>query len=401
MRVLSVVTNLWHPESRCAGLAGPASPAKAFVFDPNRLYAPALHKTMDLTRLIRMPADAYVGQRDHALLTRKPQLSTMRPAPRPSLTNFSIYTLPGWGNFTFGAEALKYAHDAAGHGLTHISVAHDGTVAERSDFMIVGSPRTALSPEWVSEFRTAAYRVWYALKLKEHQTGAKPERELILGHSKGGLLVYLLACLVKSHKDGRLDEFVLNLSDGSAQPLLGDFPREALEDIADGLKDAVFGTIGSPLYGIGEDFAKFADKNFLPGVNFNALSDNSARYFEPAYLAQVHKMTGYKPNDVLDFVVTSRLKPIDPFRPVEALNRGAAILKGMIKAPLINGGNVLFKGVSRVISPRLDHDGVAPYDYPEPFKHHLRIEGATHLDQVEQPWVMQRIFEFMEKERLV
>lgn len=356
---------------------------------------------MDLTRLIRMPADAYVGQRDHALLTRPPLRSTMRPSPRPSLANFSIYTLPGWGNFTFGAKALKYAHDAAGHGLTHISVAHDGTVAERSDFMIVGSPRTALAPEWISEFRTVAYRVWYALKLKEHQTGAKPERELILGHSKGGLLVYLLACLVKSHKDGRLDEFVLNLSDRSNQSLIGDFPREALEEIAVGLKDAVFGTIGAPLYGINEDFSGFADKNFLPGLSFNALSGNSARYFEPAYLAQIHKMTGYKPNDVLDFVVTSRLKPIDPFRPVETLRRGAAILNGLMGSPLINGGNALFKGLSRVISPKRDHDGVAPYDYPEPFNHHLRIEGATHLDQVEQPFVMQRIFEFLEMEHLV
>lgn len=398
------------------GTTAATSPAAAFrslsYLSGN---APALHATVDLPQPVPAIVDFYVNQRDKPLLSGRSIAPSAQTAHRRALKNFCIYSYPGWGNFTFGAKSLHYAHDAAGHGLTHVSVSGDGAVTRRGDVTLVGSPKMALAADWVTEFRTVAFRTIYALRLKERDTGKLPERELLMGHSKGGLLVYLMACVTKSYKadkaagvlnsDGtlstpRLDRLIANLKDAEGRTVLGDFPKDQIVFLVEALSDAVFGTIGSPLFGIQGDFEKFTDWP-LSGLNFNKMFGDSAKFYTPQYMRAVHEMTGYEPNEVLDFVVTSKLEPLDLYSPLQTMKRGLSTLSGLARAPIVNGGNLLFKGLSRFIAPSLDHDGIAPSDYPVPFAHHLHIPGATHIDQVEDEAIMGQIFDFLAREHLI
>lgn len=362
------------------------------AFDPERAVAPALHNEIQLPRIITFSTNSYVRGRDSAYLAR-PHGVNADPVHRTALKDFGVYTLPGWGNFAFGAEYSDYAHNAAGRGLHHISVAKDGRIAERGRHTLIGSPRTALAAEWTHEFPTVVYRTWYARRLKEHSAGTPPERELFLGHSKGGLLVYLLACLARHYRAGTLDVFAAELKDASGRPVLAGVPRKILADVGRELQDAVFGALGSPLYGINPEFASIADLG-VGHFSFNGLTGNSAAYYAPHYLSAVHLAAGFKPHEVMDFVVTSALAPL-PSGVIGPLGNGARLLGGAVTSPFRTGRQLLFNGLSRFAKPDLRHDGVAPADYPEPFEHHLRLTDVTHTDQVEDPQVLRAILDFL------
>lgn len=350
---------------------------------------PALHSPLELPRPLTLPIDRYIDQRD-----RKALGSLEKRAPnslhQDALQDYHVMSLPGWGNFTFGARNYNYMARAAGHGMTHISVAKDGTVQSRGEATLIGSPYMSLTPEWMQEFKTVLFRLEHALKIEERFVRGQPKKYLFLGHSKGGLLTYLLACLVKSYKEGRLNEFVASLKEESGAPLLQAFPQDTLVFIAQKLQSSVFGTLGSPLHGIDEEWAQLADLGVF-FLGFNKLYGDSAKYFEKEYIEKIHQMTGYAPNEVLDFVSTSELESVSSYSSLA--RRGIKAFARLPFQPLTQGSHLLFKGASRLISNE-PHDGVVTKSASGSFEHHHHTLG-THLDQVEKVSYWMELLDFL------
>ncbi|MBF0105555.1 MAG: hypothetical protein HQM16_09550 [Deltaproteobacteria bacterium] len=369
-----------------------------FIVDSVNPQAPALHEPCKLPRIITLPIDTYVHRRDRSELI-SPSIPAVDPVQRRALRAFGVMTVPGWGNFTFGARQLNFIQETTGHDVTHVSVSKDGAFTKRSHFNMIGRAEAALSPEWISELPTVIYRIWYAKRLQRHDHEIDkqvpihnniPERHIIMGHSKGGNLVYVLACLRQSYRDGTLNNFVARLKNEAGRQILKDIPFEVIEETAKGLCDDILGALGAPLYGIQGEFFRFAERHVL-SVGFNRMTGNSAHFYTEDTMRRLHQMTGYKPNEVLDFVETTEVMNFNGIQ--DMVCSGAKYMIQLARSPLIDGANVMFRGLGKVIASKTRHDGVSPATYPDPFEHHIHIPGITHLDQVEKIEVMHRLFD--------
>ncbi|OVE81123.1 hypothetical protein BVY03_04630 [bacterium K02(2017)] len=375
-----------------------------FEFDPAQQQMPAQHKELNLPSLVVSSFDLYVHQRDKFILKNGKESAIIDPKQKKNMRHVSLFTLPGWGNFTFGANTLNFAQKTIGHQVNHISVSEKGPIKQRGDFTINGEATMSVTPEWIHEFKTVISRKWYRKRLvkhdKQHNDINAPERNIVMGHSKGGCLSYLLGCLRQAYRDDKLEAFVDKFTDESGKAFLKDIPYHVILEVASDLKDDIIGSIGSPLYGIQEEYAQFADSK-IAFIGFNALSGNSAHYFSPDYMRKLHAMTGYKPNEVLDFVVTSEIPNVELGNLGDKLKRGAAILANFGKNPVSNTPNMILKGLNHFIAQHIRHDGIAPANYPDAFEHHIHLENVSHLEQVESVQVMRDIFQYLIEQGLL
>lgn len=370
------------------------------IIDPDLNYAPALHEDMKLPWLFEKGFNFYTERRDRLQISARP-LSRVHVE---ALKDSAIFVTPGWGNHKFARKIEMRAAALAGFGYTFLSVARDGQIKRSDKITHVGSAKMSLTAEWLREVPTVLLRYFFALKLHAKDHGHRPDRNIHVGHSKGGLINYVAACLRQSYRDGGRDglaRFANKLRDESGAQVLdpGVFTLDVLEAIAKELDNDAIGSVGSPLYEIAESYAAFADMSF-GGLGFNKVFENSAHYYSPGYLQKLQRMTGYAPHEVLDFAVTTKLHASDGA--AQKMLRGAALLARAARNPIAEGPNAFFHFAGLVIEREMDHDGIASFDYPAEFgDKHVAIPGATHLDQSGEEWLLDSIIDSLLKRRIL
>lgn len=375
--------------------------AQSFILDlekinPELNYAPALHDDMELPQLFAKGFNFYTERRDRLPLSNRPLLREHVAA----LEDSAIFVTPGWGNHKFARKIEERAAALAGFGYTFLSVARDGCVKRSGKVTLVGGTNMSLTAEWLREVPTVLLRYLFALKLHAKDRGCRPDRNIHVGHSKGGLVNYVLACLRQSYRDGGregLTKFANGLREQSGAHVLDPqiFTLDVLEVIAKELENDAVGSVGSPLYEIAESYATFADLS-VGGLGFNKVFENCAIYYSREYLKKLQNMTGYAPHEVLDFAVTTKLHASDGA--AEKLFRGAALLARAVRSPLVEGPNALFHFAGLAIEREKSHDGIAGFDYPAEFgDKHIAIPGATHLDQSGEEWLLDQIIDSLLK----
>lgn len=393
--------NLFRGLERAEGAgAAPLSVQDFEKIDPDSNYAPALHEDMSLPWLFEKGFNYYTERRD----SLSPSKTPLSPGHVGALEDSAIFVTPGWGNHKFAHKIEARAAALAGFGYTFLSVSRDGCVKRGDKVTLVGSPKMSLTAEWLKEVPTVLLRYFFALKLHAKDRGNRPDRNIHIGHSKGGLVNYVMACLRQSYRDGgreRLSKFANDLRDQRGMRVLDPavFTTEILEALAKELSNDAIGSVGSPLYEIAESYAAFADFS-VGGLGFNKVFENCAAYYSREYLQNLQRMTGYAPHEVLDFAVTTKLHTSGGA--MQKLLRGATLLARAVKNPIIEGPNAVFHFAGLAIEREKDHDGIAGFDYPAEFgDKHIAIPGATHLDQSGEEWLLDHIIDSLLKRRIL
>ncbi|MFH1357836.1 MAG: hypothetical protein ABII18_11980 [bacterium] len=338
--------------------------------------------------LISRIVEGYAVLRDEAACSRK-QLQGLIPSElKDKLQDHRAYVLPGFLNFNPGLDFLRTTALACGHGAALISVAPSRNVREQGRFARIGGRGAYFHPEWKAEVATIVDRLGEDL-IHQKEKGVNPAQLIIMGHSKGGMLVWALGILRALWEENfELDASAFDLFPGLAQV----YPQH-LEAVREALKEAILVPIGTPLNGLPKAFAHVAR---FTGFDWFT-SKTSETYMDP-YIQDInlHLGGGYLPEDVLEHAVYA-------FQPHRGLHKNIlfsdeAGLRAKAQAYVLRrGAGVFFNTLGLFQNEFEDNDGLVPRAYGGEIENTLLIP-ANHITVVEDPINAVHVLKFITNE---
>lgn len=341
---------------------------------------PPAHLSDEMNELIRIrhrahktpiaaqAARAFTWQRDRGAVITK-AYEGVTDEHKQALSDFETVFLPGFYNHPPGEDWYnKFA--AASARASVISVSSYNRIVERDMFHIVGGDDATYNPEWTSELPTILCRLFVDLQMNANLR--KNKRLLLIGHSKGGLLVYSLLALRKHYQDngGHFSPDVLRFFPG-----LANVPSHVVHTVMTALNGAVGIALATPFFGLHPGFQAFTQKYRLDKISYNA-----PYYYSEEYLESLYAVLG-RPEDFINGAVYARSNANSlPHLARNHLDRES--LLAFVREPVVQGGRFLFDALAATITPDLPGDGVVVNPQPGHFPHELYVDDVNHIEIV-------------------
>lgn len=320
------------------------------------------------TPIAAQAARAFTWQRDRSTVITKAH-EGVTDTHKQALSTFETVFLPGFYNHPPGENWFnKFA--AASARASVISVSRHDRIVERDLFHIVGGDDAAYHPEWANELPTVICRLFVDLQMN---TNSRKNRKLLLiGHSKGGLLVYTLLALRKHYEEtsGHYSPEVLRFFPG-----LADVPPYVIEAVMTALEGAIGIALATPFFGLHPVLYDFIKKYRLDKISYNA-----PYFYSEKYLESLYTILG-QPENFVHGVVHAKSDTHDLAHLAHHHTDKEALL-AFAREPIVQGGRLLFDVLAATVMPEIPNDGIVVNPPLGLFSHELSLNGVNHIEIV-------------------
>ncbi len=282
-----------------------------------------------------------------------------------ALANTQVYFVPGFFNFTPGPRFARVIKLATGRDLTFLSTAGATKITKKNDITYWGGDDSVYCEDWRTEVPSVIVRLAH-----HFDPNVNPA---FIGHSQGGLVVYVLAALRKYLiEHGKLSPKIL-----AAFPELGNIDRLTLYNVFDHLRHAKFIALAAPLDGLGKGFLKKAKD-----TRFDSVFHDASESFTPEFLKEIYDIfgPGYSPREVLDGAIYAANRETNLIETAHSIL--TAEPQNLIKAPFTRVVDGIFEAGGHVLQPGETTDGVVILPTNKNFRAYAEID-ANHLEAAE------------------
>lgn len=361
-----------HPTGPAPRDGAPVSRAAPFS-PPMTSTASAMHRPRPLPVIARA-AEAYAIVRDRQDV-RLPRCYPISPEHREFFKDHRLYFFPGFLNFTAGICFLDQFSVAVGKGAAFVSVSQGAIISQRGKHVMLGSGHAEYYGDWTRELATVIARV--ADDLKGMPAEDRPKRLVVMGHSKGGLLVYALAALQKYYREnnGHISEKIRQKFTG-----MDELSRPDIELVLNALDYALFVAVATPFFGLDPNVLKYARL-----TQFDRIFKNASFYFSPDFLNNIYEVFGLNagPTELVTLAVFGNMANTVA-RPQVSSTAWMDLAKNLAGLPVLLAADELFRAGGTLMMPHCPSDGLVPHPGPARFRHMLTL-NADHIKLVEDP----------------
>lgn len=211
-----------------------------------------------------------------------------------TLPGTRMYFVPGFREYVPHDDQLQYLAQIPERGLALITSSPDENYIRQSDqFTFIGGRYGFYCEDWRLELATLIQRLYVDIREQENN-GARPERVVFIGHSKGGFLLHGLAAFAKAHAEG--DVARLN----PAFPNLVAVPDFVQAEVAKFLSGAFYLVVGNNFDGFPDWMMANARLMGTTGLT---------KYYIKSFVENHYAQTGLLPEDPvhgIDAVLTTQ-----------------------------------------------------------------------------------------------